>query len=395
MKDSDLEELLSKQESDRVERKASFSDPSEARKAVCAFANDLPGHGTPGVLFIGVKDDGSCAGLKVDDELLRDLADMRSDGNIQPLPSLTVEKRVLGGCEMAVVVVQPALAPPVRYKGTVWIRVGPRKAIASAEEERRLAERRRSRDLPFDLQPLSSASLEDLDLRIFQEEYLPSAVAPEVREKNERKVEEKLRALRFLSKEYIPTVLGALVLGKDPRRFVPGDYIQFLRIDGKDLADPVRDQKEIDGPLSDLIRRLDEVMEAHNQVAVSITEAPVEVQHPEYPLAALQQITRNAVLHRNYETTNAPVRIYWFPDRIEIHSPGGPYGQVTPENFGSPGAADYRNPHLAEAMRALGYVQRFGVGIQIARRELERNGNPPPDFQVEPTNVLVTVRRRP
>ena len=67
----------------------------------------------------------------------------------------------------------------------------------------------------------------------------------------------------------------------------------------------------------------------------------------------------------------------------------------TRENFGKPGVTDYRNPHLAEAMKNLGYVQRFGVGIALASQELERNGNPPLDFVVEDTYVLVIVRRHP
>ena len=58
-------------------------------------------------------------------------------------------------------------------------------------------------------------------------------------------------------------------------------------------------------------------------------------------------------------------------------SPGGPFGQVNRQNFGRPGITDYRNPHLAEAMKNLGYVQRFGIGIQLARSELQKNGNPP------------------
>jgi ATP-dependent DNA helicase RecG len=98
-------------------------------------------------------------------------------------------------------------------------------------------------------------------------------------------------------------------------------------------------------------------------------------------------------MHRTYEGTNAPVRIYWYADRIQIISPGGPFGQVTAENFGQPGINDYRNPHLAEAMRTLGYAQHFGVGIQIARDALARNGNPPPEFQVEPRTIVATIRR--
>jgi ATP-dependent DNA helicase RecG len=108
----------------------------------------------------------------------------------------------------------------------------------------------------------------------------------------------------------------------------------------------------------------------------------------------LEQLTRNAILHRNYDSTSAPVRIFWFADRIEILSPGGPYGQVTIDNFAQPGLTDYRNPHVAEAFRHLGYVQKFGVGIPTARRELQRNGNPPPELHPTATHVLVLVRRR-
>jgi ATP-dependent DNA helicase RecG len=99
-------------------------------------------------------------------------------------------------------------------------------------------------------------------------------------------------------------------------------------------------------------------------------------------------------MHRSYEATNAPVRLYWFDDRVEVHSPGGPFGLVTRNNFGQPGISDYRNPNLAEAMKALGYVQRFGVGIAIARQELQRNGNPPLEFMIEDTYILAVLRKR-
>ena len=111
-------------------------------------------------------------------------------------------------------------------------------------------------------------------------------------------------------------------------------------------------------------------------------------------MTALQQLTRNAIMHRSYESTNSPVRITWFSDRIEIHNPGGPFGQVNRENFGRPGITDYRNAHLAEAIKNLGYVQRFGVGIAIARKELEKNGNPPLKFQVEEGHILALVGKR-
>jgi len=396
MEDRDLIDLLKDLESDRAERKSSIADTEKIRQAICAFANDLPDHRKPGIVFIGINDDGSCASLIINDRLLLTIADMRSDGNILPLPSMTVQKRVLEGCEVAVIIVQPSDAPPVRLRGRIWIRVGPRRAIATPDEERRLTEKRRARDLPFDIRPFVSSNLEDLDLDLFRRGYLPLVLSTEVLEENQRSLEQQLSSVRFaiLGTETIPTVLGILVLGKDPRQFLPGSYIQFLRIDGTQLTDPIKDRKEVDGPLQDLLRMLDETLRINISVATDITRGPIEVRHPDYPTAALQQLSINAVLHRNYEGTNAPVRIYWFSDRIEILSPGGPFGQVSRENFGKPGVTDYRNPHLAEVMRNLGYVQRFGVGIQIARRELERNGNPPPEFIVEDTHVMAIIRRR-
>lgn len=390
----ELARLLKDLESDRVERKASLADRDRIREAICAFSNDLPGHGSPGVIFVGAHDDGGCANLTITDDLLLKISNFRGEGTIQPLPSFRVEKRIVDECELVVVEVEPNSAPPVRFRGRTWVRLGPSGRIATLDEEKRLAERRRAADLPFDLQPIPSATIDDLELELFERTYLPAAVAPEILEGNRRSTEDQLRALRFVSSEGHPTMLGVVVLGSDPRAFVPGDYLQFVRFDGEDLGAPVKDQKEVDGPLPELLRRLDEILEINISTALDVVSGPTEVQHPDYPISALQQLTRNAVLHRTYESSNAPVRIYWFSDRIEIHSPGGPFGQVSVENFGRPGLTDYRNPHLAEAMKVLGYVQRFGVGLAIARSELERNDNPALELDAEPNFVLATVRRR-
>jgi ATP-dependent DNA helicase RecG len=309
---------------------------------------------------------------------------------------MTVDKRIVSGCEMAVVIVQPSDYPPVRFNGRIWIRVGPRRATASAQEEQRLNEKRLANDLPFDLHPVTSASVADLDTEMFSRVYLPAAVAPDVIQANDRTIQQQMSSLRFLKSTELntPTIVGLLAAGKDPCAFVPGAYIQFLRVDGTDLSDPIADQKEIYGPLPDLLRRIDEVVEANIRVSTDVRSGATEIRHPDYPLDAFQQLMRNAVMHRDYATSNAPVRITWFNDRCEIQNPGGPFGQVTVENFGCPGVTDYRNPNIAEVMRNLGYVQRFGVGIAVARKSLQENGNPEPRFDVQSNHVLVTVRKR-
>jgi ATP-dependent DNA helicase RecG len=382
MDDRQLETLLNDLESDRVERKASIADRDKIAEAICAFANDLPNHLQPGVLFIGINDNGTSANLTIDDRLLLILSEYRSNGNILPFPMMVVQKKVIKGCEVAVILVEPSDAPPVRFRGRTWIRVGPRRAIATQEEERRL--------------PVQLATIDELDMVLFQRVYLPSSLPSDIIQQNHRTLEQQLMSMRFTSIGDIsyPTILGILVIGNDPRQFIPGAYIQFLRIDGTELTDPIKDQKEIDGPLPEQLRFLDEILEANISIATDISTQTKEMRHPDYPLVALQQLARNAILHRTYEGTYAPVRIYWFSDRIEIQNPGGPFGQVNVRNFGIPGITDYRNPHIAEAMKNLGYVQRFGIGISLARNELGKNGNPPPDFKAEDAHVLVTVRRK-
>jgi len=395
MRNEELEALLKDIESDRVARKESMSDGDKIRQAICAFANDLPDYRQPGVLFVGATDRGDLTGLPITDQLLQNLASMRQDGNILPFPSLTVQKRNLKGRDVAMVLVQPSDAPPVRFKGTAWVRVGPRRAIASPQEERILAERRRYRDAPADIQPLRDVDIKELDQTLFREIYLPAAVSPDVLAENSRTTEEQMASLRLvdIGPPVVPTVLGLLVLGKRPSWHLPGAYVSFLRLADEQMGSDVISSHDIQGPLPRVIPQIDELLKLHIMTAVDITSGDTERRYPDYPLPALQQIIRNAIMHRTYEGTNAPVRIYWYSDRIEVISPGGPYGHVTRENFGMPGVNDYRNPHLAEAMRYLGYAQHFGVGIQIARETLARNGNPPPEFKFDIGPVMAIIRK--
>ena len=195
-------------------------------------------------------------------------------------------------------------------------------------------------NIPFDIWPRPSAKLSDLSRTFFEEEYLPGACAPEILAANERSYGQRLSACRMIvaEDEPVPTVLGLLALSRTPNRWLPGAYIQFLRVQGTQWSDPIVDEAVLEGHLSSMIRRLDEKMAAHNRVTVDFTSQDREVRRYLYPPVALQQLTRNAVMHRAYESTNAPVRAYWFDDRIEILNPGGPFGHVTAANPGGVGS---------------------------------------------------------
>ena len=391
LSDDALAALFRDQESDLVERKRNASDLSDLRKAICAYSNDLTAHNREGVIFFGQEDNRDCANLPVDDNLLLKLSGLRDSGPIQPFPSMSVNRKQFGDCTVAVIQVKPSTNPPVRVDGRVWIRVGPRRAQATEEVERRLLEKRQWGNLPFDAQILVGTTVADLDLRRFELELLPALVPPDILADNHRPQEQQLAALRLTGPDRTPTASGMLFVGKSPMDWIPGAYVQFLRIAGTALTDPIIDQQTISGTLPGQIRQLDELVKLNNRERAEVG-GEIRGETRDYPLEAMRQLIRNALMHRTYNGTNAPVRITWYDDRVEIQSPGGPFGQVTVNNFGSEGVTDYRNPTIAGLMKDLRLVERFGVGIPIARKALEANGNPPLELVSNGQHVLTTMR---
>ena len=164
----ELRKLIVDIESDQVERTTSTNYTDKFAEAICAFSNDMAGRKQPGYLFLGVHDK-TCklSGLKATDKMMKDIAAIRSDGNILPQPAMTVYKVSFDEGDVIVVEVTPAHFPPVRYKGTIWIRIGARRAIANEMEERMLIEKRTANITNFDEFPFTRASIDDLDIDLF------------------------------------------------------------------------------------------------------------------------------------------------------------------------------------------------------------------------------------
>ncbi len=335
-------------ELDNFERTVSTKDTDKFAKNICAFSNDMPDHKQPGYLCIGVKDNGSLAGIKVNDELLKNLSALRSDGNIQPLPRINVSKLELDGKEIAIVEVFPADMPPVRYKGTIWIRIGPRIAIASEQDERVLTEKRISQIQHFDQQPCGDSAFEDLNIESFCGNYLPNAVSKEVIEENHREIKQQLASLRFYDlKKDCPTHAGILLFAQDSLNWLPGAYIQFLQIAGQDLSDPIASEKQITGDLLTILRELDLLLKTlihEYPIKETILQEKIVM---DYPKEAVRELIMNAVMHRDYQATV------------------------------------YRNPVIAEAMKTLGYVNKYGSGIIRAQNALKKNSSEPAVFETE------------
>lgn len=388
-----LRALIRDRESDRVERTVSKSKTDKFGEAICAFANDFPNHGLPGYLLIGVDDHGRVSGIAVTDQMLRNLSALASNVNLEPLPAIRVQPYTLPEGEVVVIEVRPSDLPPVRFKGRVWIRIGPSRRRASQQEERILVEKRTAAQRTFDARPCLGCKVDDLAMDLFRSTYLPMAVDPAVIQENDRAVEEQMASLRLYDLNAgCPTQAGVLAFAKDPLHWLPGAWTQFVRWAGTTMADDPISEKRFSGDLITVLREVDAFVSVLPQSRPVTESALRERKLNDYPVVAIRELLLNAIMHRTYQS-NAPVRFYWYDDRVEIQNPGGLYGAASPENF--PRQTDYRNPVVSEVLATLGYVNRFGRGVIRAQTVLRSNGNPEADFTFGPSHVLATIRRAP
>jgi len=387
----ELDNLLPELEQDRIEKTISRNDAEKFGEAICSFANDLANHKQPGYLIVGVHDDGSRAGMEIDEKQLQTLLSFRTDGRIVPPPAMTVAKFIYPDGEVAVVEVQPHFLPPVRFKGKLCVRAGIRKGVANEAEERILTEKRSAFARSFDVLPCKGSTLEDISIELFKLRYLPAAIDADTLAENGRELNSQLASLKFFDiKEDCPTYAGILMFGTNPRFFIPGASIQYVRFQGLDEASDFEYEHRFEGDLTTQMSQMDEFIKA-NLVKMVLPELGGEYVSS-YPLRAVKELLFNAVIHKDYQS-NAPIKFYEFSDRIEISNAGGLYGKARPENF--PNENDYRNPALSEAIKNLGFVNGFNVGVKAALAALQKNSNPPPEFiKDQPTSFLVKIFKR-
>lgn len=306
---------------------------------------------------------------------------------------MTVEKVVLADGDVVVIEVQPAIFPPVKYKGRVWVRVGPRKGVANEADEKRLIEKRACHVSTFDALPCLGSTLDDIDIALFRQTYLPQAMPMDVIVEDKRDVKLQMQSLGFYDMKHdCPTYAGIILFGKNVERTLPGAYVQYVRFKGTGRAGDVMREYKFSGNLMKILYQLDTFVDTTitNRRPVPVSALREETV-TDYPHWAIRELLMNAICHRDYEG-NGPIQFYQYDDRIEILNPGGLYGKANATNF--PWVNDYRNGVVAEAMKVLGFVNRFSRGVLRVEDELKANNNGEPDFKLHlETAFLVVVKK--
>lgn len=389
-----INSLIIRGEDSSIEFKSSYS-PDDLPTLV-AFANGYDA--VPlGTMLIGVDDSGEIIGLRGDvDSIQRRIADdCRSRCEPPVMPSIRIIK--IGRKEIMSVEVARSQMRPHRAAGVCYVRVGSTTRKATVEEEQRIREETFRR--PFDDITVEGARIEDLDFDKISRYYRATRSAKVV-EGDKRDIgflAVQLGLARDSGTDIHPTVAAILLFGRNAQRFFPLSSVNAIRFRGSNQADPISDRQEIKGTIDEVIENSWDFVKSRSSVSGIITESSVKRQEVrEYPLVAVREAVANAVTHRDYSDPGSQIDVYMFDDRIEIRNPGGLAGGLTKDDLLKKTGKRYlRNPNIAGLLYELKFVEKAGTGVLRIFKDMEENGSPPPDYEVDANSVKIILPAHP
>lgn len=196
-----------------------------------------------------------------------------------------------------------------------------------------------------------------------------------------------LEALGLISKEGV-TLAGLLLVGKPEvvARVAPQHEVTFIRYRSATRYDQ---RKDLRGPLLLVLREMEQLVSVNNRVKTVQEEGFGQLEFPDLSWEVAREAVLNAVTHRDYFVREG-VQVALYRDRLEITSPGGFIGGVTPKNVLRHPPV-HRNELLARAFQSVGLVNRVGLGVDRIFDGLLRLGKDIPRYTADESHVKLTI----
>ena len=354
-------------ESNTIEFKESFD--REAVVTAGAFANTRGGS-----IYIGITDRGKVVGALIGAESLKEWANTISQST-EPRLIPEIEEQSHDGKPVVAIHIKENPLKPVSVRGRCYRRVGSSNRVMQPHEIAEL--HLQSIGSSWDLTPAPGATLADLDF---------AKVADYIRKANEsgrRNIAPGESPQTVLEKIGLvqgnkPSWAAILLFGKEPQRFLSQATIHCGLFDADEIS--VLDDRMVTGTLIEQINDAMEFIRKNIRVAFVMTGEPERKQVWDYPVEALREAVINAICHRNY-TISSSVEIRILRDSLKVWSPGRLASGITlPELFSSH-ASVLRNKGIAQVLYDIGWIERWGGGIQKMRSASAEAGLPEPVFQ--------------
>ena len=354
METSELLSIISNGEDSRHQFKADVNNIDSFAAELVAFSNT---HG--GIILVGVNDDGSFSGLNKENiSRLNQLISNAASQIVRPPIHLITENITLPEGIVMVITVAPGISKPyMDNKGQTWVKKGADKRKVTAREEmQRLFQE--SALIHADELSVSGTSITDLDRAYFAEFF--ERIIGESLEKQDMSLTQLLENMNLMTADKL-NICCTLLFSQYPQHKLPIFIVKAVALQGNDIAEQeYLDSQDINGKMADIFQKSMNFLLSHlrhQQKSQSFNS----IGQPEIPRIVLEELLANALIHRDYFISSA-IRLFVFPDRIEIISPGHLPNHLTVENI-KLGNSNIRNPILASfATRVLPY-RGLGSGI--------------------------------
>lgn len=371
MRTSDLKILIQEREGTTLEFKESL--PSSLARDLVAMANTIGGK-----ILLGVRDDGSVAGVKDSNNLRAKIQDVAR--NCDPPVQVIVEP--VG--DVLVIHVRESEAKPVQCSDGFYWRQGAVTQKLSRDEIRDFF--RAEGAVRFDLAPCPRFRYpQDFDRAKFQRWLQLSGITGRPRTED---VLVNIEAAERAGGKLLFRNAGVLFFAKNVRHFFNQAYITCLLAKGTDKVH-ILDRKDFDGGIVSDVEEALRFIERNTRLAYRIEKLRRE-NVPEYPVKALREAITNAVMHRDWFIEGANVFVEIYTDRIVVVSPGGLPKGMTLADLGTKSVR--RNALIADLLHRIGFIEKAGTGIKRIRDEAREGGYPEPQWEA---NGFTTAIFRP
>ncbi len=250
----------------------------------------------------------------------------------------------------------------------------------------------------WELLPARRATMQDLDMGKV-EMYLQQRSTRQRQPGRFEDMEQVLLGMECAtmtsSGEVVPTNAGILFFGSEPQKHILQSEVVCVLFRDAVGASRYADRKIIIGTLQEVIDGAEAFLNRYIAVGARV-EGWKRIDISEHSIEALREAVINAVIHRDYSKRGESVRVFYYADRVEVHSPGLLLPGITVEQMERGMVqSKLRNPVLASLLRDIpGYMERIGSGIRFMLDETKRIGLPVPEFR-EMNEFVVTFRAAP
>ncbi|MGC8492346.1 MAG: ATP-binding protein [Syntrophobacteraceae bacterium] len=388
-------------ESTRVEFKASWDEATtglQVLHTISAFANDFQNL-NGGYIVIGVAQEQGQAVLP--------------PKGLTPLEIEEAQHWVRGRCNTIDPVYQPIFSPEVvdgRHILVIWapgsdvrphqtydkldrgerryyIRLGDETIDITRKPELLTQLMQLTARVPFDDRRAQQASI--LDVRETKvREFLQDIRSDLVNEQDTKTIYRCLRIAVPVNDHDVPKNVGLLFFSQDPEQWFPGARIEVVQF-AADASGNVFEEKPFkQRPIHEQLRECLSYLENLSVRQVEkVPYRPEAAGWVSYPSQALREALVNAVYHRSYEPgAPEPVKVYLYPDRMEIISYPGPVPGIEKrhlEGLDPLPPVPARNRRIGEFLKELRLAEGRGTGLPKVRRSMQENGSPPPRFDFD------------